>query len=186
MLPSRIRTAWRPAFLRGLFAGRTGRQLKILAAAAFALAAANALLYVFAVLPASARHAEQQERLADLKRQHADALLFQKQKKVLSGLRTGALTQKDVPLLIKDLVQTARGLGLSVGAINSDLPTPGSGGLAALTFTVPVSGSYGSIKRYIYEIETSDRTVGIVDLRFDGDRKAVKLDMKLVTYLREE
>ena len=143
------------------------------------------LIYAFAVLPAAARMADQKGRYADLKRQYADALLFQKQKQALSSIRTGALAQKDVPLLIKDLVQTARKLGLSVGAINSDLPTPVAGGLTVLTFTVPVAGTYGNIKRFIYEIETSDRMVGIHDLRFDTDKKTVKLDMKLVTYLRE-
>lgn len=146
----------------------------------------NVLLYAFAVLPAAARFADQKDRYADLKRQYADALLFQKQKQALNSIRTGALAQKDVPLLIKDLVQMARRHGLSVGAINSDIPTPGAGGLTALTFTVPVEGSYGNAKRFIHEIETADRMVGIQDLRFSTDKKTVKLDMKLVTYLREE
>src|SRR5512139_2645709 len=186
MLRSPITRAWHQAGIRSLFGGRVGRQLRTFAAVGTALLAVNVLLYTFAVLPASARLTEHQDRYADLKRQYAEAMLFQKQKQALTGLRMGALAQKDVPLLIKDLVQTAHRLNLAVGAINSDIPTPGAGGLTVLTFTVPLSGSYPNIKRFIYEIETTDRMVGIQDLRFDTDRNMVRIDMKLVTYLRGE
>jgi Tfp pilus assembly protein PilO len=112
--------------------------------------------------------------------------LFQKQKQHFAGLTAGIPAQKDVPLLIKDLVQAARRLHLSVEAINSDIPTPGSGGLTMLTFTFPASGAYADIKRFIYEVETSDRIVGIQDVKLATEKGRVKMQMKLVTYIRGE
>ena len=103
-----------------------------------------------------------------------------------AGLISGIPTQKDVPLLIKDLVQTARRLNLSVEAINSDIPTPARGGLTMLTFTFPASGAYADIKRFIYDVETSDRIVGIQDVKLGSEKGRVKMQMKLVTYIRGE
>ncbi len=143
-------------------------------------------VYALATTRAEARLVHQRERYRDLKKQYADAVLFRKQKEILKGLQSGIPTQKDVPILIRDLVQTAKRLNLAVGAITSDIPQPGSGGLAMLTFSVPVSGTYGGIKRFIHEIETSDRVIGIQDLKLEGEKGTVKLQMKLVTYIRSE
>ena len=146
----------------------------------------NLLVYGVVVAPAAKRFAGDQQQYRDLKKEHAEAVLFQKQKQLFAGLTSGIPAQKDVPLLIKDLVQTARRLKLSVDAINSDIPTPGSGGLTMLTFTVPASGAYADIKRFIYEVETSDRLVGIQDVKLTSEKGRVKLQMKLVTYIRGE
>ena len=113
-------------------------------------------------------------------------MLFQKQKKLLSGLIEGIPTQKDVPLLIKELMQAARRLHLSVDAVSSDIPTPGTSGLTMLTFTFPASGAYADVKRFIYEVETSKRLVGIQDLKLSSEKGRVKFQMKLVTYIRGE
>jgi Tfp pilus assembly protein PilO len=51
---------------------------------------------------------------------------------------------------------------------------------------VPASGAYGNIKRFIYDIETSDRMIGIQDLKLDSEKGKVKLQMKLVTYISGE
>jgi Tfp pilus assembly protein PilO len=138
------------------------------------------------VAPAAADLAERRQRYADLKREQADTLQFQKQKRLFAGLAAGIPAQKDVPLLVKDLVSTARRLNLAVEAVNSDIPTIGAGGLAMLTFTIPAAGAYGDVKRFIHEVETSDRLVGIQDIRFGADKGQVKFQMKLVTYIREE
>ena len=150
------------------------------------LIALNVLLYTLIVSPASARLAENRQRYSEFKKQYADAVLFQKQKKVVAGIVSDIPRQKDVPLLIKELVQTSRRLNLSVDAVSSDIPQPGSGGLTMFTFTFPASGSYPDVKRFIYEVETSARLVGIQDLKLTSDRGRVKLQMKLVTYIRGE
>jgi type IV pilus assembly protein PilO len=151
-----------------------------------ALGAVNLFGYLFLVVPAVDRLAQQQGRYGELKRQYAEALLFQKQKQSLSGLEAGIPTQKDVPLLIKDLVQSANRLKLSVGAINSDIPKAGGGGLTQITFSVPLSGAYAGIKRFIFDVETTEKLIGIQELKLDSDKGSVRLDMKLVTYIRGE
>jgi hypothetical protein len=40
------------------------------------------------------------------------------------------------------------------------------------------------VKRFIFEVETSTRLVGIQDLKLASDKGRVKLQMKLVTYIR--
>lgn len=184
MLRSAINNIVQLDRLRGWLAGAAARRLRVPAGvAAFALLL-TFLVYGLAVVPAAARLRSAHEGYAELKQQHADALLFQKQKQALAGLNKGIMTQKDVPLLIKDLVLAARARNLMVGTVSSDIPTPAASGLTVLTFTVPLTGSYSGIKRYLYEIETADRLVGIQDLRLASDKSSVKLDLKLVTYIR--
>ena len=146
----------------------------------------DALLYGAVLAPAAGRLAAEKDLLSTLKRQYADALLFQKQKQALAGLNKGVLTQKDVPLLIKDLVQIARRRGLAVDTINSDIPAPSAGDMTMLAFTVPLSGNYASCKRYIHDLETTDRLVGIQGVRFSSEKQKVKLELKLITYIRGE
>jgi Tfp pilus assembly protein PilO len=154
------------------------------AAVVLGLGTLNLLVYFFVLSPAAARLELQQVRYGELKRRYADAALYKKQKNELVVLKAGAPAQKDVPLLIKDLVQNARMRNLDVGAINFDIPTPGSGGLTMISFTVPASGTYANAKRFIYDVETSERLFGIRDLRLEAGDGSVKLTMKLVAYIR--
>jgi len=186
MWQSRISKIWQPERIRALAGSLGTKRLRVALLLTFGLIALNLLIYGVVVAPAARRLAGEQQQYGALKKEHAEAVLFQKQKRLFAGLTSGIPAQKDVPLLIKDLVQTARRLNLAVEAINSDIPTPGSGGLTMLTFTFPASGSYGDIKRFIYEVETSDRIVGIQDVKLGSDKGRVKMQMKLVTYIREE
>lgn len=144
----------------------------------------NLLLYAFVIVPSSASLRAGESRSAELRHRHAEALFFKKQKPVFAGLLEGIPEQKDMPLLVKELVQKARKLNLSVAAIESDFPQSESGGLAMLSFSFPVAGRYADIKRLIYEIETTDRLIGMRDLKLESDRGRVKLQMKLITYVR--
>jgi type IV pilus assembly protein PilO len=186
MWQSRIKSKVLPDQLRTLIGNPATKRLRVIVALCVGLVVMNVLVYAFAVVPAAARLAASRQQYTDIKREHAEAVLFQKQKQVFAGLMTGIPTQKDVPLLIKELAQTARRLNLSVDAINSDIPMQGSGGLTMLTFTLPAAGSYPDVKRFIYEIETSPRLVGIQDLKLGSEKGRVKLQMKLVTYIRGE
>ena len=111
-------------------------------------------------------------------------MLFKKQKETLTGLRAGIPLQKDMPLLVKDLVQTAKRLRLKVGAINYDIAKRGQEGLTLLAFSFPAAGSYPDIKRFISELETSGRLLAIEGLDLGKDQGRVKLQMKLMTYVK--
>jgi Tfp pilus assembly protein PilO len=156
-----------------------------MASFAFAgLVCLNLLLYAVLVAPAVARLKTNEARFFELRRKHAEAVLFKKQKTSFTGLMAGIPAQKDMPLLVKEFVQTARRSHLSVASIKYDIPKRASGELAMLTFSFPVEGKYPDIKRFIYEVETSDRLVGIQELKLDSDQARVKLDMKLLTYVK--
>jgi len=71
-----------------------------------------------------------------------------------------------------------------VAPINYDIPRRESGELAMLSFSFPVEGKYPDIKRFIYEVETSDQLIGIQDVSLESDQGTVKLQMKLMTYVR--
>jgi Tfp pilus assembly protein PilO len=186
MWQSLIRNMVQPDRLRTLIGNPAARRLRALATVCAGLAVLNVLVYAFAVVPAAARQATSRQQYADLKREYAEAALFQKKKQLVTGLMSGIPAQKDVPLLIKDLAQKARKLNLSVDAINSDIPTQGTGGLTMLKFTFPAAGSYPDVKRFIYQVETSSRLVGIEDLKLGSEKGRVKLQMKLMTYIRGE
>jgi Tfp pilus assembly protein PilO len=186
MWQSRIKGIWQPDLIRTLAGSLATKRLRAITLLGTGLIVLNLLVYGVVVAPASRRLAADRQQYGELKKEYAEAVLFQKQKRLFAGLISGIPAQKDVPLLIKDLVQTARRLNLSVEAINSDIPTPGLGGLTMLTFTFPASGAYADIKRFIYEVETSDRIVGIQDVRLGSEKGRVKLQMKLVTYIRGE
>ena len=160
------------------------RKLRTIALICAALISANVLFSLFVFAPSAAGLRELESRYAELRKRNAEAMQFQKQKRDFAGIKTGIQTQKDMPLLVRDLVQTARRQNLRVGPINYDIPKPGSGGLAMLTFSFPAEGRYPDIKRFIYETETAPRLVGIQDVKLDAEKGWVKLHVKLVTYIK--
>ncbi len=144
----------------------------------------NLLLYGFLIAPSTAWLKTGEAKSAELRHRHAEAVLFKKQEPLFAGLLAGIPAQKDMPLLVKEFVQMARSLNLVVAAINYDMPRRESGELALLSFSFPIEGRYPDVKRFIYEMETTDRLVGIQDLKLDADQGRVKLQMKLITYVR--
>jgi Tfp pilus assembly protein PilO len=160
------------------------KRIRTAALAAAALLVLDLALYGGLVAPASARLDADNASYAALRKRHAEAVLYEKQKTAFAGIIAGIPAQKDMPLLVKDLVQTARGQNLAVASVKYDIASRAGGELAQLAFSFPAEGLYPDLKRFIYEVETSDRLVGIQELKMDSDKGRVKLDMKLVTYLK--
>ena len=164
---------------------RDSKQLHAVIALTAVLFCTVLLLYAFLVSPAAARLSDRETHYSTLRKRRGEALLFRKQKQELAGLKAGIPSQKDMPLLIKDLVQNARRRNLSVSTINYDIPRRGAEDLALLSFSFPAEGRYADIKRFVYDVETSDRLVGIEDLKLnEGDKGRVHVQMKLVTYVK--
>jgi len=143
-------------------------------------------LFLFSVLvsPTSVRLSALEAKYRELRKRRADAVLFKQQKSSVSGVLAGVPAQKDMPLLVKDLVQSARRLSLSVSSVKYDIPRRASGELALLSFSFPAEGRYADIKRFVYEVETSDQLVGIENLKMDSEKGIVKMEMKLLTYVK--
>jgi len=160
------------------------KQLRMFAIVIAFLVCINLLLYFFLIAPSEAWLRSGEAKSVELRMRHAEALAFKGQKPLIAGLLEGIPEQKDMPLFVKELEQMAKRLNLSVAAINYDIPQRESGELAMLTFSFPVEGRYPDIKRFIYEVETSGRLIGIQDVKLESDKGMVKLQMKLITYVR--
>jgi len=178
MWSHRIKNVKLPAWLRENSRLRTALLL------AAGLLIIDLVLYSLLIAPARGKLSAGEAKYAEFKKRRTEAILFQKQKQDLAGFMAGMPAQKDMPLIIKELVQTARRLNLSVSAINYDIPKRGGDEFAMLTFSFPAEGRYGDVKRFIYEVETSDRLVGIQEVKLASDKGRVKLDMKLLTYVK--
>ncbi len=168
-----------PVWLKG-----SNKSLRTVALIFAGLVLADLLVYFMLVVPSSAGLAAREAKYAEFRKRHAEAVLFKKQKPLFAGIMAGIPAQKDMPLLVKEFVQTARQLNLSVAAVNYDMPKRGSGELAMLAFSFPAEGKYPDIKRFIYEVETSDRLVGVQDLKLESDTGRVKMNVKLMTYVK--
>ena len=167
-----------------LWLRENSKQLRMAAILFVVLVCINLLLYFILIAPSIAELKTGEAKSAELRQRHAEAVLFDKQKPLFTGILTGIPAQKDMPLIVTELVQMARRLNLSVAAINYDIPRRESGKPAMLSFSVPVEGKYSDIKRFIYEVETSDRLIGIQDMNLESEQGKVKLQMKLMTYVR--
>ncbi len=168
-----------PVWLKG-----SNKSLRTVALIFAGLVLADLLVYFMLVVPSSSGLAAREAKYAEFRKRHAEAVLFKKQKPLFAGIMAGIPAQKDMPLLVKEFVQTARQLNLSVAAVNYDMPKRGSGELAMLAFSFPAEGKYPDIKRFIYEVETSDRLVGVQDLKLESDTGRVKMNVKLMTYVK--
>lgn len=160
------------------------KQLRTVAIVFAVLILVNLALYFILIAPSEARLKAAEAKTAELRMRHAEAVVFNGQKPLFAGLLEGIPAQKDMPLLVKELEQTAEKLNLSVASINYDIPRRESGELAMLSFSFPVEGRYPYVKRFIYEVETSGRLIGIQDVKLDSEKGRVKMQMKLMTYVR--
>jgi Tfp pilus assembly protein PilO len=148
-----------------------------------ALLVLDLVLYSAIISPSAAQLSAGEARFRMLRKRHAEAVLFNKQKNAFSGIIAGMPAQRDMPLLVKGLVQTARQLNLSVSSVKYDIPQA-SGEFTMLAFSFPAEGQYHNVKRFIYDVETSDRPVGIQELKMDSDKGLVKMEMKLLAYIK--
>jgi len=160
------------------------KKLKVAALAVVALISVNLLLYIGIIMPWTTQFKKNESMLIELKKKHANAVQFNKQKQLLNNMQIGAPTQKDMPLFVKEFVQTARTLHLSVASIKYDISRRTTGEPAMLAFSFPVEGKYPDIKRFIYEVETSSRFIGIKNMKLTSDKGVVKIDLKLITYIK--
>lgn len=161
-----------------------GKQLRTAATVFTVLVCINLFLYGFLVAPSATRLKTGETKSVELRKRRAEAALFKKQKPLFAGILAGIPAQKDMPLLVKEFVQTARKQSLSVASISYDIPRRESGELALLSFSFPVEGRYPDIKQFIHDVETSDRLIGVQDLKLESEQGRVKLQMKLMTYVR--
>jgi Tfp pilus assembly protein PilO len=179
---------WLPSITRippSQWFAKGNSKLKIAVVVSAALVCTAPIVYFGLLAPAASRLEAREAERSELMRRYAEAVLFERQKPALAKLMAGVPSQNDMPLLVKDLVQDARRLHLSVASVKYDIPARSLSDVAMLGFSFPAEGRYPDIKRFIHDVETSGRLVGIKALKLTSDKGRVTMEMKLVTYIKE-
>jgi hypothetical protein len=169
---------------------RLQRRLWIVAAA---LAAVNALVAALLLLPARAERTRQEDQLLDLQRrirslqheaQSTGSLL--EAFKEAEAYGQGFPPRADLVGLIERLTQQARTLAVEVPNVEYTLSEVKEAGLTKVTVHMGVQGTYGKIRRLLFELERMRRYLVIeqVALHDPAGEAQLQLNLQLALYLR--
>jgi Tfp pilus assembly protein PilO len=150
------------------------------------LLVANALALVLLILPARSQRIEQENRLLDLQRQVRTLQReAQSGQGMLAALREveefaqGYPPQADLVSLVGRLTTGARALALEVPSVSYHPEAVKETDLTKVTLSMGVQGSYGNIRRYLYELEGLRRQLVIERLAIREAKGAAALDLQL-------
>lgn len=77
---------------------------------------------------------------------------------------SGVPTQNELAAVLRQVFDAARDNNLKVPEGDYSAEPAKDGRLSKYTFTLPVEGKYSDVKRFIYELETSDMPIAIDEL----------------------
>lgn len=161
--------------------------------AAAALLLANGLVLVLLVRPARDQRLQQENQLLDLQRrirtlqregQSSEVLLTAFRE--IEVFARGYPRRADLVGVIGRLTKLARSLAVEVPAVDyrpSDLK---EAGLTKVTLLMGVEGTYGKIRRFLYELEGMRRHLVIerVSLKDPKGTSQLQVQLQLAVYLR--
>lgn len=161
--------------------------------AAAALLLANGLVLVLLVRPARDQRLQQENQLLDLQRrirtlqregQSSEVLLTAFRE--VEVFARGYPRRADLVGVIGRLTKLARSLAVEVPAVDyrpSDLK---EAGLTKVTLLMGVEGTYGKIRRFLYELEGMRRHLVIerVSLKDPKGTSQLQVQLQLAVYLR--
>lgn len=161
-----------------------------------ALALINLAFYAILVYPLQSAAIREEDdymqtrnRLASLKAKASLAKTVQDSSSAIGEL-TGRLPARNgLPYLIRDIHGVAREFDLRIPNVTYEPQKVKGEALTSLTITFPVEGNYPDIRRFIHEMETSDRLLMIEDIGISSSARetaTTNLQMKLRTYLRSD
>jgi len=158
------------------------------------LAVANVLAFVLLVLPARSQRGQQENQLLDLQRrirglQHetqSGALQLTAFREV-EAFAQGYPPQEDLVPLMGRLTKLAQSLALEVPSVDYR-PTPvKETGLVKVTISMSVEGTYGKIRRFLYDLESMRRELMIESLSLKGVKgtSGLQVQLQLAVYIRQ-
>ncbi|HSB67918.1 MAG TPA: type 4a pilus biogenesis protein PilO [Candidatus Methylomirabilis sp.] len=163
--------------------GSTGQRLWWLV---LGLLAVNGLVLLLLVLPARSQRAQEDNLLLDLQRRiRALQREGQSGEGVLTAFReVEEFTQGYPPLtdmvpLIGRLTKLAQSLALEVPTVDYRPSTVKEAGLTKVAVSMGIQGSYGKIRRFVYDLETMRRQLVIETLSLDDPKGTSDLQVKL-------
>jgi hypothetical protein len=168
---------------------RAGWLLRI----ALALLLADGLVFVLLVLPARDQRRSQEAQLLDLQRR---IRAVQREGQASEGLLTafreveefsqGFPRRAELVGIIGRLTKLAQSLAVAVPAVDYKPAERQEADLTKVTLLLSVEGSYGKLRRYLYELERLRHLViERVALSDPQGTSSVHLQLQLALYLRE-
>ncbi len=162
--------------------------------AALGLLLANGVVLVLLVLPARSQRLQQEDRLLDLQRsiralqregQSSEALLTAFRE--IEDFARGYPRRADLVALIGKLTRLARSLDVKAPAVAYSPSEVKEAGLTRVNLVMAVDGTYGKIRRYLYELEAMRRHLVIerVSLKDPKGTSDLQVQLQLAVYLRE-
>lgn len=157
-----------------------------------AVTAANAGFYLLRTQPARASVLADETRLSSLE---SDIQRTDEQYRSYSAAWTGReqllkfrkmLPERSQYLgIIKALYKTAKDDHMKTSSVGASVRENMPGEIVDVSFSLPVSGSYTDIRKFIYDIETSPYFINIGSLTLSGvENSNISLTIGLSTYLR--
>lgn len=150
------------------------------------LVAVNGLALVLLVLPARSQRSQQENQLLDLQRRiRALQREAQTGESVLTAFREveefgqGYPPQTELVPLIGRLTKLAGSLALEIPSVDYRPAAVKDVGLTKVTVSMGVEGSYGKIRRFLYDLETMRRQLVIESLSLTDPSGISKMQVRL-------
>lgn len=176
------------------------KELRLVTVAAV-IAAVNLLFYLFMAYP-QRYQAENREKeylslrhkLADLRADVTLAKRVEEGKATMAGLKGRLPAKDDLPAMIREIHGLARKYNLKIPTVKYEPKREKGEAMMRLLITLPVVGEYPDIRRFIHEMETSDRLVMLENMGIAtsggtgkaGNERGAQLQLTMSTYIRPE
>jgi Tfp pilus assembly protein PilO len=161
--------------------------------AALGLLLANGLVFGLLVLPAQYQRQEQERQLLDfqrrvrtLQREGESSGVMLAAFREVEEFGQGFPSRADMMGFIGRLTKLGRSLGVDVPTVEYKPSEVKEAGLMKVTVVMAVEGTYGKIRRYLYELETMRRHLVIERLMLRDPRGTAEpqVQLQLAVYFR--
>jgi len=160
---------------------------------ALGLLLANGLVLALLVLPARHQRVQQENHLLDLqrriravKREGESSEVFLTTVRQVEEFARGYPTRAELVGLIGRLTKLARSLSVEVPTVDYKPSEVKEAGLTKVTLLMAVEGTYGKIRRFLYDLEGMRRYLVIerVSLRDPRGTSELQMQLQLAIYFR--
>jgi Tfp pilus assembly protein PilO len=160
---------------------------------ALGLLLASGLVFALLVLPARHQRVQQENQLLDLqrrirtvKREGESGEVFLTTVREVEEFAQGYPTRAELVGLIGRLTKLARSLAVEVPTVDYKPSEVKEAGLTKVTLLMAVEGTYGKIRRFLYDLEGMRRYLVIerVSLRDPRGTSELQMQLQLAVYFR--
>ncbi len=172
---------------------KKSRLAQVLLLFVISLAVADVGYYFLRAVPASIKVRRLEERLAELNKKTASEAgeyglysSFDSGMRQLGQFKTMLPERGDYISLVDKVYRLAKEDGMKSASFGTDAKELKEGDLIQVDFTMPISGNYRDVRKFIYDIETSPLFLNIDNLSLSSgkDEGEINLTIALTTYMR--